>query len=314
MNIVASARAVVRCADDGTVVVRRKKTVRPVYMGDAEPDVEYDTDTILSDNYSVEYGTGFDAIKIQGWSPEITLPELELEESSPVRGTTVHIRVWPGKVEKTGDPSAVETFVTAGVLLFEGHETEELEEIVTFNSGSASVSKPISAVVASEWIGYDAGEISYDISGKDLRLSGERHGIARFRYVTSYQRYRLQQHNIEMILAVWSLWGQDVSVVVRMNGGTNMVPDGISDNLLTGVPIAVEAGTAELDNTRYDSIVVNAEAPYYDNAIDGNIAHFDHVDINAVGNFMIESVATSFSGPQIKQSLKVRQCLPSKTS
>ena len=313
LNIAETARSVVRCADDGTIIVRRKWPVRPVYMGTVEPDVSYNMENILSDSYSTEHGTGFDAIRVQGWSPVITLPELEVEESSPVIGTTVHIRVWPGHVERSGKPTIIETFVTAGVLIFEGPMSEEKNEIVTFNSGSSSVAKPISNITSFEWIGYDAGQVSFDIGGKELRLSEEKHGLAHIGYVTEYDRYRLQQHNIEMILAVWSMWGPDVSVTIRMNGGQNMAPS-ISDEMLTGVAIAVDAGTAELDDTRYDTVIIPAEVPYYDEARDGATASFDHIDVNAIGNFKIESVITTFSGPQVKQTLKVKQCRLSTTS
>jgi len=306
-DIASTARAVVRCADNGDLVVRRRWPERPVWLYSSQSDISYDTTSILSDGYTREYGTGFDAIHVQGRSPELSLPELEIEEQSPVRGSTVHIRLYYS-LEFLNSSQIMNHFVTAGILRYSNSVSEDRTEVVTFNSGTANVAKPVYWINEITWIGHSCGPVKWNIGNKGLRVDGNlgEFGIARVSYKTQYDRYSLSRHDIEMILAVFMVYGPDVSVIVRMNGGTKEAP-ALSDEKITGVPIAVEAGTAELDNTRYDRMVINCDAPYDDNAIDGVIAHFDHHDIKAVGNFVIRSVTTTSKGPQIKNQLVIEQ-------
>jgi hypothetical protein len=306
-QIVAAIGAVVRCEDDGTICVRQKFPVRPVDMDGSVAGVNYDRKDLTKLSYDHIKGTHYNAIEVTGCTDDVDLPDILVEESAPEMGDDVHIRVyWAGE-----KPSGIiETYVTDGKITSLGEEVEEEEEaeVVAFEDGVASVSKPITSIVSVEWIGDSGGEVTYDKYSKDLEIGDGAYRVAKVTYKTTYSRYRLDSHDVEMLLALLTFGGEsDVSVFVKMGEGDRPASE-LYGSLLTNESIAVVVGTAWLDANRYDYKKVKLETPYNDNALDGALVYVNDAKIDCVGNFHIESSDIVISGPKVINELEVVQC------
>jgi hypothetical protein len=297
--------AVARCADDGTIVIRQKYPTRPVYMQGTTPTVSYDrSENMIKLNYETIKGTGYDCIEVHGNADDVELPDIEVEESPAYRQQDAHLRVfWPGTI-----PDVVSSLATAGYIDLLGASWEGFTEEVVFSNGSGSVSRPVSSITSYTWIGTDGGEISID-SGKKLSISGAEWAIATVVYRSEFQRYRIRGHNVSVLLAVLSTEGnQGTTVRVVMGTGESEAPN-IKNDYIIGEPAAVVAGTAWLDDNRYDKQKVKVRAPYDENALDGVLAYVNNPEIKIYGSFKIASVSINFSGPQIISEMELIKCL-----
>jgi hypothetical protein len=306
MQIAAVIGAVVRCKDDGTICIRKKFPVRPVDMDSAIAGVNCDRKNLIELNYDYVKGTHYNAVEIVGCTDDVDLPDIYVEEDAPEMGEDVHIRAyWAGK-----KPSGtIETYVTDGGIIPLGEEVgEEKAEVVAFEDGVASVSKPITSIMNVEWIGDSGGEVIYDKYSKELEIGDGAYRVAKIKYETTYSRYRLDSHNVEMLLALLTFGGEsDVSVLVKMGEGDRLASK-LYGSLLTSESIAVVVGTAWLDANRYDHKRVKLETPYDDNALDGVLVYVNDAEIDCVGNFHIESSDIVIRGPKVVNELEVIQC------
>lgn len=306
-QIAAAIGAVVRCKDDGTICIRQRFPVRPIDMDGASVAVNYGRADLVRLAYDNTKGTHYNAIEVVGCTDDVDLPDIHVEESSPEMGEDVHIRVyWAGK--KPSGPIA--TYVTDGRIISLGEETKEEEEAetITFESGIASVSKPITSIVSVKWIGDSGGNVSYDKYSKDLEIESGNYRIAIITYKTTYSRYRMSSHEVEMLLALLTFGGEsDVSVEVKMGEGDRPAPK-LNCPLLTSESIAVVAGTAWLDANRYDQKKVRLQTPYDDDAVDGVLAYINDAEIDCVGNFHIRAYNIAIKGPRVTNELEVVQC------
>jgi hypothetical protein len=306
-QIAAAVGAVVRCEDDGTICVRQRFPVRPVNMNGSSVAVNYDRKSLIRLDYTYIKGTYYNAIDIVGCVNDVDLPDLYIEESSPTVGDDVHIRsYWAGK-----KPSgAIETYVTDGSIVSLGEETtEETEsEKITFIDGVASVSRPITSITNIAWIGDSGGSISYEQYSKDLEIDDGAYRVAEVHYTTTYSRYQLTDHEVEMLLMLLTFGGEsNVAVTVKIGVGDKPAPE-ISSPLLTTENIAIVAGTAWLDANKYNYKQVMLEAPYDDDIIDGVLCYVNDAEIDCTGNFHIKSYNIIIDGLKVINELEVIQC------
>lgn len=306
-RIAAAIGAVVRCEDDGTICVRQKFPVRPVNMNGSNAVVNYDRKNLIRLDYNYTRGSHYNAIDVIGCTDDVDLPDLYIEESSLVVGDDAYLRAyWAGK-----KPSGViSTYVTDGSIISLGEETtEETEsETVTFVDGIASVSKPITLVTNIVWIGDSGENVSYEKYSKDLKIDNGAYRLAKIHYKTTYSRYRLTGHEVEMLLALLTFGSEsDVSVTIKIGTGDKVAPE-LGSPLLTTENIAVVAGTAWIDANKYDYKSVSLETPYDDGVTDGVLCYINDAEINCAGNFHIKNYDIIMDGPQVINRLEVVQC------
>ena len=306
-RIARTVGAVVRSKDNGDILVRNRFPVRPADMQTATPDVEYDRVTnLLALGYEDERGTGHNAITILGLSPDVLLPELDLEEDSPLIGQTVHMRAyWP-----TGTiPAPIQTLVTHGFIVDAGDGEESLTEEVIFEKGEGSVDRPIKEIQAVSYIGYEGGPVEFTPYDQTVRLVGGGYAIANVLYKTAYTRYQMFDHFVSILLTTLSLEGvPGVSLLVKIPPGDSEAPS-ITDGYVTNNASAKERGTAWLDDNRYNRKKISIRVPYHADANDGNLAYIHNAEVDVTGIFHIKRASIAFQGPQIVQQLEVVKCL-----
>lgn len=298
--------AVVRSKDDGTILVRKRWPVRPIDMPVATPDVEYDrVANIIRIQYSNERGRGYDTVEVYGESPRTVTPQLDVEEESPVIGDDVHIRVyWRGYI-----PSVVTALVTDGLLTYLGRYTDTFEEDVVFTNFTGAVQKPIYVINSISWIGINGGAYAFEQFGTVIE-SAEKWCIGQVSYDSQYDRYRCYGHNVIKLLKAIEFEGRS-NIAVRVTMSTEdekNFASPITDDLLTSIAAATERGRAYLDDNRYNKKVVTVRVPYLPDAIDGNTASMNDANIEVLGNYKITDVILTFRGPQIVETVGVRQC------
>jgi len=310
LALAAQIKAVVRCQDDGSLLVRKRRPIRPIYMDSGSADINYDRTLLISLSQAEEGSSGYNAIEVSGWTPEMFIPQLILEdvESGPVIGQTVFIRVyWAGH-----PVSVIDTYITNGILTPIGDGlffNDEIETTVQFKSGNASLSLPIHTLVSWEWIGDAGGEITYTQYGNELIIPNNTFRVAKIKYRSRYQRYSLSGTNVELLIAVLYLQPTDeIRMQVRTSDEPVWSPE-ISAEWLTDENITIERGTAEIDAMKYRKSVISVEAPYNDLAIDGLLANINDDEIGYPGNHHIESSIIVFDGPKITNKLGMEKCL-----
>jgi hypothetical protein len=306
--------AVVRCQDDGSLLVRKRRPVRPVDMPHAKADVSYDRSNMIVLSHSETPESGYNAVKVTGLMPETFIPQMALEPiedgdstRGPKTGETCYVRVyWAGH-----EPSVISTYVTDGLITPVGggaFYTDTKEEVVEFNDGMASVGLPVFELLSYEWIGDDGGQVEFVTHSNELNIDAGKFRVARVKYRTRFVRYQLERHNVERLIAVLFLTVDPaVSVFVRtaadpVEGNTIDAP------LLSSEHAAVARGTAWIDQ-QYRKSVCEVTVPYLDIAIDGNIAFIDDSHIGSPGNYHIVRSEISIQGPMTVNRLRLEKCL-----
>jgi len=307
-QIASAIGAVVRCKDDGTIYVRQKFPVRPIDMGASVVAVNYNRMHLIALSYEEGKGNGYNEIEVIGATSDVDLPILALDEdsSSPEQGEEVYVRAyWAGK-KPTVTPTL---YVTDGSVSFVKDDTDEETEVVIFENGVGSVSKPISSIKTITWIGDSGVNVSYEnIYDTDLEIDDEAYRIAEIVYNTNYSLYRLSGHDVEQLIFLLTFGGEsDVTVTVEMGGGGNPAPT-LTQSLLTSQNIAVVAGAAWLDDNRYNWRKITIETPYNDNAIDGVLVFINDAEVQCFGKYHVTVCKIKFDGVRIVNELEVLQC------
>lgn len=313
--------AIVRAKDDGNLLVRDRFPVVPILMDSTSASISYDRDFLLSLSHSIEPESGYNAVVVYGRAEDIQPPQLQLEEtdpSPPIPGQEVFVKAyWSGKKE-----DIAQLFVTDGDIVDLGRSTETNEEDVTFIAGAASVSTAIYSLSSLSWYGIPGeGEITYEENGTDIRLmktdeeTGEKviadvYGLAKVKYVSEYQRFRLFEHNINKLLAVLILASvPEVYVEVRTSSPA-VYGDPIDAPLLTTEEAAVARGKAWLAKNMHRFSVLSISAPY-DEVMDGKLVEINDDAIGEPGNYHIDSITIKIEKPKITNEMVVRKCLTS---
>jgi len=327
-TIAGKLRAIVRSGPGEEIVIRKEWPTRPVYMQKQKPDVSYDRTRLVSiSGPEIRYGEDYNAIMVSGVGSDTSeSPTLEVEESSPIIGQTVHVRAyWPGNEP----PKPLETYLTAGEIIDLGEhshvfpivekkeddddddEPVEDRELITFTEGKASVSHPITKILKFAWIGKmpGSGEYKWTPHTKDIVLSDGLWAVAKIKYESTYRRYQIVRHRIEHLLAVFSYYNPaSVAVIVEIGAGDKSAPP-VSDNALTTEAACVERGTAELDAIIYDTELTSFAAPHHDDCVDGSTAFIQNENVECVGNNKVRRVTIRMEGPAIWDDAEVIKCL-----
>lgn len=304
-QIASAIGAVARSQDDGSISVRRRYPTRPVDLPTASPDVAYSSETdVIEVGFRRITGSGYNAVRVNGYSPEVFLPDLEVEETNPIQGTDVHIRAyWAGQIPAT--PPTV--YVTAGSVVKLADGTAAQAERVIFSGGVGELSYPPESVSSVSWIGANGGDVSWEKHVKTLGIPIAEPRLAAVTYSTQFSRYRLYNHNVsELVFTMVVSPGRDASVRVRIGAGDREAL-AINEPLLTSAGIVVERGRAFLDDSRYDAIELDIVAPYQDAAVDGAVISLDQEDLHISGNALILAAGIEIEGPRITNRLRVRQ-------
>ena len=309
--------AVVRCRDDGSILIRKRRPVRPIHMPFAVADVSYNRSSLIMLGHSEDLETGYNAVKVTGQTPDSSfVPQIQLEpipegEStrSPGTGEACYIRVyWAGN-----DPSVFNTYVTDGIITPVGGGaffTDIEETIIDFINGIGNVSLPIFELISCAWIGDPGGQPTFVKHSTELSIGTGKFRVGTVKYRTRFQRYKIDMHNVERLIAVLFLGSTpDISVTIRTSDNP-VEGDVIDAPLLTSEYAAVARGTDWIDR-QYRKSICDITVPYNDSAIDGNIAYIDDDHIGVPGNYHIVSSEISIEGPKILNNLKVEKCMTS---
>lgn len=307
--------AVVRCKDDGNLIVRYKDKNNPT-------KIDYTRSSILSLSYSIEEETGYNAVRVFGPLSNANTPKMEIEEikemdgstRAPYKGESCYIRVyWEGNL---ADISIMDTYVTDGSIQSCGFTSETVTEVVDFKDGTGNVSKPIHNLISYKTIGAAIENIKYTQYSTDLFLDfdNEDHTnlfrTAYVTYTTMFQRFLLQNHNVERLIAVLFLAAaSEINITVRLSNDLVYGPP-IEASYLTSEAALVERGKAWLYE-QYRKAVCDIDVPYDDNAIDGNIARINDAEIGENGDYRIKSSSILIEGPKVTNTLRIEKCLTS---
>jgi hypothetical protein len=309
-NIASHIGGILRCQDDGTLLARRKYLVRPVDLPLAASVVDYDRySDIIELNVSEQAGTDYNLLNVFGYSGDVQVPELMLEETCVVRGETCHVRAyWSNGTMPAASP---DVYLTAGNYTDEfTHEEEVVEEIVEFKDGAATTTKPVTYLDQTDvgWIGADGGVVSWSPHTRELTIADNAFRLAHIEYTASYRRYAVHSHDVPALMQVLTI-PPSVSIEVELSQypADKQAPD-LRRSLLTTEAAAVEAGTAWLDDNKYTKYSVTITAPYADDAVDGNICQVDDGIIFLSGNFYIEGADIIIDGPKVTNNLRLIQC------
>lgn len=308
-----------RVQSDGAsgLVVRPRFSVRPVDMATARPDLAYGSADDLGSSIERQGGTGCDAVQVVGHAAEAVEPlRVEVEESGPARGQTVHVRVWwPGGRRPAGvtaacsDPAATVARIAEAVQ-------ERVEETLVVEAGVANLAQPAQTLRKCVFHGApsDAAPTLSD-DGQSLQLLdqdgavADQDRVATVTYETVYDRYEVRNHNVPVMLFVLDVRPAvaDVVVTVRMGQGTRPA-EALARPILTAPHAAVAAGTAYLDETRYDHLVVSLTAAYRDRAVPGALVDLQANDGQG-GVYQIERADIVFDGPKVTNEMELIRCL-----
>lgn len=308
IRLAKTVDAIIRPSDGLGITVERRLPVRPVYMQNKLPAIEYDDMSIYrGDSTQTITGDRFDSVEIIGASASIELPEIEVEPmpdgQQRLIGIDSYIRVWP---RAGADIDILSGFATDGKIQYIGKVTEKQTQIVTFKRTVGSVSYPITKLKSAEWIGNDGGNIQYEKGGKDLVI-GNQHGIAEVTYTTTFHRYSLRGHDVTQLLAGLFVNPSENAAAIIAHGRDNPAP-AITDTALPDLATMIERGKAELDKS-YDKIVHSFRSPYRGSLNDGLITGINDSKIGSRGNYLVVGAETVSIGAKLTQTIEVEQCV-----
>lgn len=255
-RLVSAVGGIVTSNPDGSLTARRRWPVRPPDLSAETPVAAINRDTALDISAKAEPGKGYGSVTVYGYDPATDLPDMEVEESAPVLGQPVHVRLfW-----RTPTPPPFSEFVTDGAAakLSDGTQMITAEEVI-FDQGKGSVRYPIKALHGFNWVGADQGNIWWLENGDSRELStsdGPGRGIAEITYTTSYERWQLTGQTAPKCLFGVEVGQGQASAKVSYTSGGSLAP-ALSTPLVADTAGCIEAGTAFLDNAR---AVINVSA------------------------------------------------------
>lgn len=308
--------AVVRCQDDGSLLVRARRPIRPINMQKATAHLTYTRSSIIVLGQNEEIESGLNAINVTGYMPEAFIPNLQLEaiadgESTrgPVVGEDCYIRAyWSGHI-----PAVIERYVTDGRIQRVGggiFYTEVMTETVSFINGMSSVQFPILSLTSVKWIGDHGGSVLCIPHTNELSIGIGKFRIASVKYVTQFTRYKILDHNVEQLLVALFLKSRPGIAITVRTGEEPVFGGEISAPLLTTEAAAVARGTAWIDQ-QYRKSICTISAPYDDLAVDGNIAFVDDFHIGSPGNYHITGADIIVDDVKVINQLRLEKCLVS---
>jgi len=325
-SIAQEIGGIVRAQDDGSFLIRKKYTVRPINMSSATEDITYNANQVVDFGHSIITGDHYNKVNVNSINADSLLPTIEIEEleegSARTVGTTSFVKVY----WVDSSPEVEGTYVTDGTIskvtgpFVNGSFQEEFTEIVEFNDGIGDTTYPIFDLDLAnvEWIGDPGVIVDWNSYGKTLTLENlDAWRLAKVTYTVEYQRYELSGHSVEELLAVFyytDFANLSITVItppIALDENGELIDkfgDSIStNNLREDSSAAVERGKAWIDDNKYDVFEHSFKSPYNDLSLDGNIAWIDCSRIGSSGNYYIADVGITISGGRVENTLKVIQ-------
>ena len=292
---------VARADDDGRFIVRPCPAIRPVYLPKATPAFRFErAEDLLALSVSMKRGNGFNRVTVEGYSPDVELPKMEVEAETQ-RGEDAFVRVYWCASEPAVTP---ERYATDGQTMFLGAFEETVTELLDFADGQAQASKPVHELLGIDWIGDSSPGMSAEVGGDLIQLEGtddalaSRYRVGRVSYRTRFWRYRLWRHDVErLLMAIKVPTVPDTTVDVVIGDG-DIAADAVKAPFLFGAEAAAARGLAELDNQRYDAIEIQFDTPRLD-VVDGQVIAIDDGELGIAGNFLCRSAEIICDGPQV---------------
>jgi hypothetical protein len=133
--------------------------------------------------------------------------------------------------------------------------------------------------------------------------------VATVKYRSTYQRYFLDNHFVERLIAVLFLQSAPGVWVRVLTDGDSVLGPAISAPMLSSDAAATERATAWIDANKYRKSIVSVSAPYQDAAVDGALAHVNDDYIGAPGNYHIVSSRIQIAGVGVNNVLELEKCL-----
>lgn len=316
LKIAGVIGANVRCQDDGTIEIRNKFPTRPVDLNGVQATLHFDRGTIIEGlSYEEIVGEGYNQIEVYGFDESSDAsPELELEETNPVQGEDVNVRIYWSNMPPPY-PDFTTELTTDGTVVVSSIHTQNVSEQIEFNNGVGNSTYPITNFISWNWVGKGVGTITPKTYTKEMTVgttgSTRGYGIANIVYQTQYRKYRIKDHNVEKLIFVISHQiGNNVDVIVKSVGEDDTTfyeAPTISDPLLTTKNVAVVRGLNWLDEHKYDKKIFSVRTPYRDLLVDGSTIFLNDGEIGCSGNFYIKSANIIITGPQVVNELEVIQ-------
>ena len=323
--------AIVRCSDDGVVVIRKKDKISPSDIPYAKPVIEYSRTNTDKIDYSYQYGEHYNSVDITGWQGEGE-ESPDIEEETPESPTEDEIICDKTKAQTTGTerkigdtvimrvywaggklPTHLKTYATSGALRYLGRSSTTHKSRIEFKDYAGSVEKPIAVLLNIEWIGTPGHSPEWTKYKKEITLSytGPSIAVADVTYSSEFHRYSLTGSSVETVIAAL-IYGTDSGfdpLTVKLQGVSSVrTAPAISDDLIRTDPIAIARGEAFLNDASYDRKINSISAPYYPDAVDGAIVSLENEKLEIRGNAKITKVTTIIDPPEIWQELEISQC------
>ena len=232
--------------------------------------------------------------------------KIERDGSGQYIGDDVGIRIyWSSEKHPT-----LTADTTDGLVYYIGDYASDHEKELVFVDGKASVEYPIQDIYDMTWISSQSS-ISWQRYGTEITIP-EKYGIARIKYKSAYQLFRLSGHTDQTIIAAFGIAdtsGINIRVRVRdIPDSEILAADPISDNAITDRQGAIERGTAYIDDNRYDTIKATIKVPYFDDALPGRIAYINDDGVGISGNCYIMKQTINISMPEISANMEIVRC------
>lgn len=318
-RIAEAGKFVIRSNFSNVVSVEPFFPERPIDFKDKTPDIYIDRGVVTALPVNLNRVQKINAVDITGYMEDTQLPDLEVENSSPLMGEVVYLRTyWPdGKLpkrfnEETGEYGVLlmEPDQTSGKIKYLGYETELFEEDIDFTDYSGSVSKPVVSVQRVEWIGRPGGIVNFSPGSKSF-FCEERFATGKIFYTTGFQRWMLYSHFIERIVAAFIL-GNDSNVFLRVRVDNNedlALGKPVEDSLITDRVIAAVRGKAEIDSQRYNTYDITADTIYINGIKDGMTVQVADEIRNIYGRGIVVGGTIDCSKNGVKLSVDMRLVL-----
>lgn len=320
-ELAQAAGGIVRCLDNGNILVRPRFPIRPVDIASQTPAARYDrTRNMIQADLKERTGTGHNAIEVNGYAEESRLPRFEFETPEGNRDREVGEDLFARVYWTTEPPFENEAlnWTSAGEVEYLGRHTEQIhDEQVLFDQGRATVGKPIFDLDPGQvkWIGSQCLGIGWEPHSHELKLKGADEKdistlfrVARVTYTAQYDRYRVKNHHVEALLMALEIpTAPAVAVKVRYDSGPESRAEAVDAPLLTTLEAAACRGRAELDRSCYDTKIVRLLAPYDEAVTDGGIVEISDDRLGIGGNFHVTRAVIRIRGAMVLHELECLQ-------
>lgn len=319
-TIVSEIGALIRAQDDGSLTIRHPYPVRPVDLVDyysADP-IEYPPHLISNLSYDETVGAKYNIVTVSCDTKDKEAPTLALEDlesgGDRIVGTDSVVRVyWNEEPPEITNKSEIWNFSTDGNIELINVQYEEHSEFITFADGVGSVQFPIYELLSVRWIGKSSSVESCKQYSKEIILSNILdYKIAEVTYKTEFCRYKIFDHDVEMLLASWTInssfnWAERIiTPPIAKDQFRNLVDregEDIVVNYLTDKTALIKRGENWIDQNKRDYITISLDSPYKDDIVDGKPVWLD-ADRIIAGYYHVIAADIVINGAKVVNSIQ----------